>query len=44
VSSLVEGNCHYALALATMAVISLIGLGAALRLPSDPAAATASPT
>jgi MFS family permease len=43
VSSLVEGNSHYALALATMAVISLIGLGAALLLPADPAAATASP-
>jgi MFS family permease len=41
VSSLVEGNGHYALALLTMAVISLLGLGAALRLPADPVAAPA---
>jgi MFS family permease len=40
VSSLVEGNSHYALALATMAVISLLGLGAALLLPADPAGST----
>jgi MFS family permease len=42
VSSLVAGNSHYALALLTMAVIGLIGLGAALLLPSDPARSTSS--
>jgi len=35
VSSLVEGNEHFLLALASMVVIGLVGLAAALLLPRD---------
>ena len=40
VSQLVEDNAHFALALGTLAVISLIGLAAALMLPKDAAPST----
>lgn len=42
VSSLVEGNTHFALALATIGVIALVGLGAAVLLPRPAAKAPAS--